>query len=73
MYTFLLWTQAGREAIAREEIEPHRRALLAKYPNDSLAQMIVVRHMDEAERVTAYNIHPLCLLGLRRKITSSIN
>jgi hypothetical protein len=67
MYTFLLWFKSGREAIARDELAPHRRLALSEARNQR-ERDIVNRCFDKGERTVVHNIHPLCLLGLRRKI-----
>ena len=66
MYIFELWTQAGRERIAKAELDDawarERAALKPQYRTEfdkgypaALARIV-------------HNIHPLCILGLRRKI-----
>lgn len=71
MYSFMLWFKSGRKAIARDEMEPHRQAALAESGFTAERRAIINRCFDEGEAVVEHNIHPLCLLGLRRKITTT--
>ena len=68
MYTFRLWSATERAAIAKAELTPYRLESLSKARNQR-ERDIVNRAFDKGEPVVAHNIHPLCLLGLRRKIT----
>lgn len=71
MYSFLLWTKSGRQAVARAEMEPHRQAALAEGGFTAQRRAIINRCFDEGLAVVEHNIHPLCLLGLRPKITTT--
>lgn len=71
MYSLLLWFKSGRKAIAKQELEPHRQAMLAEKGFTERRRAIINDCFDKGEAVAEYNIHPLCLLGLRRKITST--
>jgi hypothetical protein len=66
MYTLRIWFESERWAIAREELEPARQAELAKRP--AWQHDIVNQCFDAGVARVAHNIHPLCLLGLRKRI-----
>lgn len=66
MYIFDLWIQARRERIAKAELDEvwaeERAALKPQYrPEFDRGYPAAL------DRIT-HNIHPLCILGLRRKI-----
>jgi len=70
MYAFRLWFATERAAIAKEELEPYRQAELAKRGFTATRRDLINKAFDKGELTVAHNIHPLCLLGLRRKITN---
>lgn len=65
MYLFRIWFATERAAIAKAELDAvwgvERASLKPQYRDE-----FDKRYPAALERVT-YNIHPLCILGLRRK------
>ena len=71
MYVLRLWFATERAAIARAELEPYRQATLAEKGFTAQRRDIINQCFDEGLAVVEHNLHPLCLLGLRPKITST--
>jgi hypothetical protein len=67
VYIFRLWSAAERQAIARAEVAavPVWAEMRAKYPRHP---DIIEETFEKAVALTASNIHPLVILGLRRKL-----
>jgi hypothetical protein len=64
VYLFRLWTQAGREAIAKAELDPMWRAERASLP-PYMWPTFDAKYPRALAEVT-HNIHPLVILGIRR-------
>lgn len=74
MYVFDLWFADRRAAIARAEVAAAwaeaRAEAKAEHPgHDRLIDQRMDAAFEKAVRVTTHNIHPLVILGLRRRIT----